>query len=65
MKFRFAECQAISRNKCVTNIGFVKFRRVYDEVGNVIETREHVGDFKEWQRDQNVCHYPAIRKRMC
>jgi len=23
--------------------------RVYDEVGNVIETHEHVGDFREWQ----------------
>ncbi len=22
--------------------------RVYDEVGNVIETREHAGQFKEW-----------------
>jgi hypothetical protein len=22
--------------------------RVYDETGNVIETREHTGDFKEW-----------------
>jgi hypothetical protein len=22
--------------------------RVYDEVGNVIETHEHAGDFKEW-----------------
>jgi hypothetical protein len=22
--------------------------RVYDEVGNVVETHEHVGDFKEW-----------------
>jgi hypothetical protein len=22
--------------------------RVYDEAGNVIETYEHVGDFKEW-----------------
>jgi hypothetical protein len=37
-------------------IGYVKFRsrshhaviRVYDEAGNVIETREHTGDFKEW-----------------
>jgi hypothetical protein len=29
--------------------------RVYDEAGNVIETHEHAGDFKEWQRDQNVC----------
>jgi hypothetical protein len=22
--------------------------RVYDEAGNVIETQEHKGDFKEW-----------------
>jgi len=22
--------------------------RVYDEVGNLIETHEHAGDFKEW-----------------
>jgi hypothetical protein len=22
--------------------------RVYDAVGNVIETHEHAGDFKEW-----------------
>ncbi len=22
--------------------------RVYDEEGNVIETHEHAGDFKEW-----------------
>ncbi len=22
--------------------------RVYDEAGNVIETREHAGDFKDW-----------------
>ena len=22
--------------------------RVYDAAGNVIETHEHVGDFKEW-----------------
>jgi hypothetical protein len=22
--------------------------RVYEEAGNVIETQEHVGDFKEW-----------------
>jgi hypothetical protein len=37
-------------------IGYAKFRsrshpaliRVYDEAGNVIQTREHVGDFKEW-----------------
>jgi len=37
-------------------IGYVKFRsrshdaviRVYDEAGNVIETHEHKGDFKDW-----------------
>jgi hypothetical protein len=23
--------------------------RVYDDAGKVIETREHKGDFKEWQ----------------
>jgi len=36
-------------------IGYAKFRsrshdaviRVYDEAGNVIETHEHTGDFKE------------------
>jgi hypothetical protein len=22
--------------------------RVYDEAGNVIETYQHIGDFKEW-----------------
>jgi hypothetical protein len=22
--------------------------RVYDDAGNVIETQEHTGDFKEW-----------------
>jgi hypothetical protein len=41
----------------VTNaIGYAKFFsrshaaviRVYDEAGNVIETHEQVGDFKEW-----------------
>ena len=37
-------------------IGYAKHRsrshraviRVYDEAGNVIETREHKGEFKEW-----------------
>jgi hypothetical protein len=24
--------------------------RAYDEAGNVIETHEHIGDFKEWWR---------------
>ena len=35
--------------------------RVYDEASNVIETHEHVGDFKDWQRDQNVCDYRVSR----
>jgi hypothetical protein len=37
-------------------IGYAKFRsrshdaviRVYDDAGNVIDTHEHKGDFKEW-----------------
>ena len=41
----------------ITNaIGYAKFRirshdaviRVYDDAGNVIETHEHAGEFKEW-----------------
>jgi hypothetical protein len=43
--------------RAVSNaIGYAKFRsrshdaliRVYDDTGNVVETHEHVGDFKEW-----------------
>jgi hypothetical protein len=38
-------------------IGYAKFRsrsrdaviRVYDDVGNVMETHEHKGDFKDWR----------------
>jgi hypothetical protein len=37
-------------------VGYAKFYsrshdaviRVYDEAGNVIETHEHAGEFKEW-----------------
>jgi hypothetical protein len=37
-------------------IGYAKHRsrshraaiRIYDQAGNVIETHEHAGDFKEW-----------------
>jgi hypothetical protein len=35
--------------------------RVYDGTGNVIERHEPAGDFKEWQRDQNVCDYRVSR----
>jgi hypothetical protein len=45
---------------CPADKAFLRFRqllfafsddpviRVYDEAGNVIETHEHAGDFKEW-----------------
>ena len=43
-------------SKISNAIGYAKFFsrsgnamiRVYDEAGNVIETHEHAGDFKEW-----------------
>ena len=48
---RYGEPNAVSNA-----IGYAKFRsradeaviRVYDETGNVIETHDHAGDFKEW-----------------
>ncbi len=55
------ECPAIpgcdGEPDAISNaIGYAKFFsrshdaviRVYDETGNVIETHEHAGDFKEW-----------------
>jgi hypothetical protein len=47
----YAESNAISNA-----IGYAKFFsplhdaviRVYDEAGNVLETHEHAGEFKEW-----------------
>ena len=47
----YAEPNAISNA-----VGYAKFFsrshdaviRVYDEAGNVIDTHEHTGDFKEW-----------------
>jgi hypothetical protein len=43
-------------NASANAIGYAKFYsrshraviRVYDQAGNVIETHEHVGDFKKW-----------------
>ncbi len=60
----YAEPDAISNA-----IGYAKFFsrsyglviRVFDEAGNVIETHEHAGEFKEWLRDQNVCDYRVSR----
>jgi hypothetical protein len=50
-RLRYGEPNAV-RNA----IGYSKFRsrshdaviRVYDEAGNVIDTHDHAGDFKEW-----------------
>jgi hypothetical protein len=47
-------------------IGYAKFYsrsndaviRVYDDAGNVIETHEHAGDFKEWCEE--ICFMPSI-----
>ena len=43
-------------NAVINAIAYAKFRsrahdaviRAYDEAGNVIETHEHAGEFKEW-----------------
>jgi hypothetical protein len=38
--------------------GFQKiWPRVCDESGNVIETHEHKGDFKDWLARKKVCDY--------
>jgi len=44
--------------------------RVYDDAGNVIETDEHAGDFKEWwaipfriRADKNPLTMPATMSR--
>jgi hypothetical protein len=45
-----------STNAIASAIGYAKHRsrshdaviRVYDEAGDVIETHEHAGEFKEW-----------------
>jgi hypothetical protein len=46
----------IASSSASNAVDYAKFRspsrraviRVYDEAGNVIETHEHRGDFKEW-----------------
>jgi hypothetical protein len=35
--------------------------RVYDAVGNVIETHEHKGDLKEWQRSKTKSRHALKR----
>jgi hypothetical protein len=49
-------CGTTSQMQFSNAIGYSNFRsrshdaviRVYDDAGNVIETYEHAGDFKEW-----------------
>jgi hypothetical protein len=36
------------RRRCFAAAHSDALIRVYDEAGNVIETHEHVGEFKEW-----------------
>jgi hypothetical protein len=37
-----------SATQCTAADHIMLLIRVYDEAGNVIETHEHAGDFKEW-----------------
>jgi hypothetical protein len=37
-----------SATQCTTAVHMMLVIRVYDAAGNVIETHEHKGDFKEW-----------------
>jgi hypothetical protein len=54
---RFGSLWYAGPNAVSNAIGFAKFYsrshnaviRVYDEAGNVVETHEHAGDFKEWE----------------
>ena len=54
----FGSLSYVDPNAISNAIGYAKFRsrshnvviRVYDKAGNVIETHEHKGDFKEWRK---------------
>jgi len=56
MHCRSVGCGTASQTQSRNAIGYAKHRsrshdaviRIYDEAGNVIETHEHAGDFKEW-----------------
>jgi hypothetical protein len=53
---RFGKLRYIEANATSNAIGYAKFfsrahhavLRVYDEAGNVTETHQHAGAFKEW-----------------
>ena len=56
MRCHSVGCGKASQAQSVNAIGYATFRsrshnaviRVYDDAGNVMETHEHAGDFKEW-----------------
>jgi hypothetical protein len=55
MLYHSVACGTLIQNAISNAIGYAKFYsrshdavlRVYDDAGNVIETHEHAGDFKE------------------
>jgi hypothetical protein len=55
MRCHLVACNTLRQTQISSAIEYAKFRsrlhdaviRVYDEAGNVIETHEHAGDFKE------------------
>jgi hypothetical protein len=58
-------------NAVANSIGYAQHRsrshdaviRVYDEAGNVIETHEHKGDFKDWCHPCNQRHPRGFPKK--
>jgi hypothetical protein len=55
MRYHSVRCGTASQAPISNAVGYAKFRsrshdaviRVYDEAGNVIQTHEHIGEFKE------------------
>jgi hypothetical protein len=60
----FSESVPIASSSATNAVDYAKFRgrscraviRVYDAAGNVIETHEHAGDFKEPLRAKQKAH---------
>jgi hypothetical protein len=56
MRSRSVRCGTPGQTQSTIAIDYAKFRsrshdaviRVYDEAGNVIETHEHIGEFREF-----------------
>ena len=65
MRYHSVACGNGEPNAVSNAVDYATFRsrshnagiRVYDEAGNVIETDEHTGDFKEWQ--PRACYHSA------